>query len=52
MTPALPRTTFIRAHMDSMIAFDFFTKSVFTLRGPRTAYVPMFIHLGSRHKRT
>ncbi|KNX40032.1 hypothetical protein ROTO_34080 [Roseovarius tolerans] len=31
-----------------MIACDFFSKTVFTLRGPRTAYVLMFIHLGSR----
>ena len=46
--PALPWTKFIRAHMDTMIACDFFTKTVFTLRGPRTAYVLMSIHLGSR----
>jgi len=46
--PALQWTTFIRAHMESMIACDFFSKTVFTLRGPRTAYVLMFIHLGSR----
>ena len=46
--PALPWTTFIRAHMETMIACDFFTKTVFMLRGPRTAYVLMFIHLGSR----
>jgi hypothetical protein len=35
--PALPWSTFIRAHMETMIACDFFTKTVFTLRGPRTA---------------
>ena len=46
--PALPWTKFIRAHVETMIACDFFTKTVFTLRGPRTAYVLMFIHLGSR----
>lgn len=46
--PALPWSTFISAHMESMVACDFFTKTVFTLRGPRTAYVLMFIHLGSR----
>jgi len=46
--PALPWSTFIRAHMESMVACDFFTKTVFTLRGPRTAYVLIFIHLGSR----
>ena len=46
--PALPWTTFIWAHMETMVACDFFSKTVFTLRGPRTAYVLMFIHLGSR----
>ncbi len=46
--PALPWATFIHAHMESMIACDFFSKTVFTLRGPRTAYVLIFIHLGSR----
>ncbi|MEN8746792.1 MAG: integrase core domain-containing protein [Marivita sp.] len=34
--------------METMVACDFFSKTVFTLRGPRTAYVLMFIHLGSR----
>jgi putative transposase len=46
--PALPWTTFIEAHMEAMIACDFFSKTVLTLRGPRAAYVLMFIHLGSR----
>jgi putative transposase len=46
--PALPWKTFIQAHMETMVACDFFSKTVFTLRGPRTAYVPMFIHLESR----
>jgi hypothetical protein len=46
--PALPWTTFVRAHMESMVACDFFTKTVFTARGPLTAYVLIFIHLGSR----
>lgn len=46
--PALPWATFIGAHMETMIACDFFSKTVFTLRGPRTAYLLMFIHLGSR----
>jgi putative transposase len=46
--PSLPWSTFIRAHMESMIACDFFSKTVVTLRGPRTAYVLIFIHLGSR----
>jgi putative transposase len=34
--------------MESMVACDFFTKTVFTARGPLTAYVLIFIHLGSR----
>ena len=47
--PALPWITLIRAHLETMIACEFFTKTVLTLRGPRTAYVLIFIHLGSRH---
>jgi hypothetical protein len=34
--------------MESMVACDFFTKTVLTARGPLTAYVLIFIHLGSR----
>ena len=50
--PALPRATFFRAHMNTMVACDFFSKTVLTLRGPRTAYVLMFFHLGSRPLRS
>lgn len=46
--PALPWTTFVRAHMETLVACDFFIKTIFTARGPRTAYVLIFIHLGSR----
>ncbi len=46
--PAVPWTTFVHAHMDSMVACDFFTKRVYTLRGVFTAYVLVFIHLGTR----
>jgi hypothetical protein len=46
--PALPWATFVRVHMESMVACDFFTKTVFTLRGPRKAYELIFIHLGSQ----
>lgn len=46
--PALPWTTFVGAHMESLVACDFFTKTVLTARGPLTAYVLIFIHLGSR----
>lgn len=41
-------TTFVHANMDSMVATDFFTKRIMTLRGMRDAYVLVFIHLGSR----
>ena len=46
--PPIPWTTFVHAHMDSMIACDFFTKPVLTLRGIRRAHVLVFLHLGSR----
>ena len=44
----IPWTTFIHAHAESIVASDFFTKKVHTLRGTMTAYVLVFIHLGSR----
>jgi len=40
--------TFLAAHLDCMVATDFFCKSVWTPMGKRVAYVLMFIHLGSR----
>jgi len=46
--PAIPWTTFVHAHMDSMVACDFFTKRIYTLRGVFTAHMLVFIHLGSR----
>jgi hypothetical protein len=30
--PAVPWTTFVHAHMDSLVGTDFFTKRVYTLR--------------------
>ena len=39
---------FIRAHMDVLVATDFFTTEVWTLGGLVTYYVVFFIHLGSR----
>jgi putative transposase len=39
---------FIRAHMDVLVATDFFTAEVWTLGGLVTYYVLFFIHLGSR----
>ena len=46
--PAVPWKTFVHAHMESMVACDFFTKRVYTLRGVFTAHVLAFIHLESR----
>ncbi len=40
--------TFINAHMDSLVACDFFSKSVWTPLGKRMAFCLMFIHLGTR----
>jgi putative transposase len=39
---------FIHAHMDVLVATDFFTTEVWTLGGFVTYYVLFFIHLGSR----
>jgi transposase InsO family protein len=39
---------FIRTHMNVLVATDFFTAEVWTLRGLVTYYVLFFIHLGSR----
>lgn len=47
-TPTIPWTTFVHAHLDSMVSCDLFTKRVFTLGGITRAYVLVFIHLGSR----
>ena len=46
--PPIPWTTFVHAHMDSIVSCDFFTKPIFTLSGIRDAYVLVFVHLGSR----
>ncbi|MEX0746193.1 MAG: integrase core domain-containing protein [Phycisphaeraceae bacterium] len=40
--------TFLSAHLDCMVATDFFCKNVWTPTGKRVAYALMFIHLGSR----
>jgi putative transposase len=39
---------FISSHIESVVAIDFFTKPVMTLKGKVDAYVLVFIHLGSR----
>ena len=38
----------IRLHMNTMVACDFFTKSVITPLGTKLAYQLMYIHLGTR----
>jgi putative transposase len=44
----MPWNQFIASHMESLVACDFFSKPVHTLRGKLDAYVLTFIHLGSR----
>lgn len=39
---------FIRLHLNTLVACDFFTKSVITPLGVRMAYCLMFIHVGTR----
>ena len=39
---------FIERHIKTVWATDFFTKTVWTLRGPVTYYVLFFIHLHTR----
>ena len=46
--PNIPWSTFIKAHMETVIACDFFSKDVYTIMGKKTAYILVFIHLGSR----
>jgi len=46
--PPIPWTTFIHAHMETIVSCDLFTKRIFTLGGIRRAHVLVFIHLGSR----
>ena len=43
-----PWRKFIRLHMNTLVACDFFTKAVITPFGVRTAYCLFFIHLSSR----
>jgi len=46
--PPMPWGQFIAAHMESLVATDFFTKSVYTWRGRFDAFCLVFIHLKSR----
>ncbi|MEX2670945.1 MAG: integrase core domain-containing protein [Phycisphaeraceae bacterium] len=43
-----PWRTFLKAHLNCMVATDFFCKAVWTPTGKHMAYCLMFIHLGSR----
>jgi len=43
-----PWRTFVSALANVMVATDFFCKSVWTPLGEKTAYVLVFIHLGTR----
>lgn len=43
-----PWRKFIAIHMNVMVACDFFCKTIWTPLGRKTAYVLVFIHLGSR----
>ena len=46
--PPMPWGQFIAAHMDSLVATDFFTKSVYTFRGRFDAYVLVWLHIKTR----
>jgi putative transposase len=46
--PPIGWKTFIDAHMDSMVACDFFTKNIYSVFGVRKVFVLVFIHMGSR----
>lgn len=46
--PPIKWIEFVHAHMDTLVACDFFCKPVWTIRGKTYAYVLVFIHLGSR----
>ena len=43
-----PWRKFLRLHMNTLVACDFFTKNVITPLGIKTAYGLFFIHLGTR----
>ncbi len=48
MGPETPWRKFPRLHMNTLLACDFFKKSVITHLGAKTAYCLFFIHLGTR----
>ncbi len=46
--PPIPWTTFVHAHLETIVSCDLFTKRVFTLGGIRRAYVLVFFIWKSR----
>ena len=46
--PPMPWIQFVHAHLETLVAIDFFTKPVHTLRGTFDAYVLVFLHLKTR----
>ena len=46
--PIIPWNQFIQMHLDSLLACDFFQKTIWTWSGPMVAYALVFIHYGSR----
>jgi len=46
--PSIAWKNFIKAHMDTLVACDFFTKKIVCWHGSYTAHVLVFIHLGTR----
>ena len=46
--PGSTWSRFISSHIETLVAIDFFTKPIYTLKGKFDAHVLVFIHLGSR----
>ncbi len=46
--PTIAWKNFIKIHMDTLVACDFFSKKIICWHGTYTAHVLVFIHLGSR----
>ncbi|MEM1213596.1 MAG: integrase core domain-containing protein, partial [Planctomycetota bacterium] len=43
-----PWDVFVKLHLNTLVACDFFCKNMWTLRGKRQAYALIFMHVGSR----
>ena len=46
--PPIAWKNFIRAHMDTLVACDFFSKKIVCWHGVYTVYVLVYIHIGTR----